>query len=69
MDREWAIVVGQTGRTWSVFGVVRGSSDDLIEGGFFTLDAANEARDRWIAECTQDEVEAAERHAGWDPNP
>jgi hypothetical protein len=67
--RNWSIVVKKTGRTYGVYGRIAGQPDDLIEGGFFSKAVAETARDNWERECVQNEVEDAERHAGWDPNP
>lgn len=46
-----------------------GSAQELLEGGFFTRAAANEARDLWAIDLLNNEVEQAERAAGWDPKP
>lgn len=62
---NWQIVVERTGRTYSVFGVTA-NVKDLLEGGFFSRGAAETARNAWERQCLQDEVEAAEKRAGWD---
>ena len=67
-----ALHVHRTGRTWSVFaepGNDGTAQEELVEGGFFDLAAACRARDHWEQELLQDQVEKAERKAGWDPNP
>jgi hypothetical protein len=66
--KSWSIEVQKQGRGWGVFGIA-GDTQELIEGGFFSRAAAESCRDRWERECLQDEVEKAERAAGWDPNP
>ena len=66
---NWSIIVKSTGRTFGVFGRVDGKPDELLEGGFFKRTSAESARKRWERECLKGEVEAAERKAGWDPNP
>lgn len=69
----WALHVYRNHKS-NTFGVYvqpgkDGTAQELIEGGFFTRMAANHARNRWERELLQDEVEKAERKAGWDPNP
>ena len=66
---NWEIVVKPQGRTWGVFGRVPDRPDELLEGGFFDRGYAELARESWERQCLQDEVEQAERKAGWDPNP
>jgi len=41
----------------------------LLEGGFFYKTNAEEAKENWEKDLLNDEVEKAERAAGWDPNP
>ncbi len=67
--RNWSIDIKQTGRTFGVFGIVPGKPDELLEGGFFCRAAAEKACAIWERECLQNEVELAERNAGWDPRP
>lgn len=41
----------------------------LVEGGFFSRDAAEYSKENLEREALDDEVAKAERKAGWDPNP
>lgn len=70
MPGTWKIEVRGQRRGWGVYGVdLTTGSVTLLEGGFFARAAASRARDEWERECLNDEVAAAERAAGWDPNP
>jgi len=63
--------VYRSGRTFGVYVQpgTDGSGQELVEGGFFSRKAAEEAKLTWEREYLQDLVEKAERAAGWDPNP
>ncbi len=65
----WKIEVQKQGNRWGVYGISADGKQELIEGGFFERSAANECREELVRDCLQNEVEAAERAAGWDPNP
>lgn len=65
---NWDIVVRRTGRTWSVIGISGGHAT-LLEGGFFRRGPAESCRAEWERQCLQEEMERAERKAGWDPHP
>jgi hypothetical protein len=55
------IEVVQNGRTYDVV------SATVIEGGFFSKSAAEAVAAYWRQELVNDQVEKAERAAGWDP--
>lgn len=55
MKQTHRIEVQKTGgRTWGVFGVTtgpQGTTQELLEGGFSTREAADKARGEWELDC------------------
>ena len=69
--RGWAIVAKRhADGSYGIFGIDGCANTELLEDlGPVTREEAHRERDRWEAECVENEVEKAERAAGWDPNP
>lgn len=70
---EYSIIVKGIWRgahvTYGVFVAVPGQPDELLQGGYRHPFRAEDARREWERDILNNEVEQAERAAGWDPHP
>ena len=59
---KWQVVVKQTGRTFGIFGILFYENGrvktGLMEGGFFSREAANSSARELVRSMTADEIEA-----------